>query len=415
MPPEQAAQELTGGENGPVVTNGYGWAIFALILGLMLSDYMSRQVLGSVFPLLKVQWALSDEKLGRLSSIIPLMVGLLTFPLSLVADRLGRVRAIVAMALLWSLATLLCGLARSYGEMLAARALIGVGEAAYGSVGLAVIIGAFPVRMRAVLTASFMAGGPLGSVIGVALGGTIAAKYGWRSPFAIMAILGVILALGFALIAREKRLAPPLRSERAPLRSVVAAPALRLVYLASGLQLFVSGAMTAWLPTWFGRVYALPLGKAGQSAAAILLIQALGMVVFGQLSDRLALRGGNSRYQLAIRLALASAALLGTGFLLPAGPLQLALIAAGAFVAAGTTGPVGSIVAQLTHPALLATAFATVTLANNIAGLAPGSWAAGQLADTFDIGRALALCSFAPILAAICFWQARQLNLKANQ
>ncbi|MGB7655226.1 MAG: MFS transporter [Novosphingobium sp.] len=415
MPPEQAVQELPGGESGPVVTTGYGWAIFALIMGLMLSDYMSRQVLGSVFPLLKVEWALSDEKLGRLGSIIPLVVGLLTFPLSLVADRFGRVRAIIAMALLWSLATLLCGLARNYGEMLAARALIGVGEAAYGSVGLAVIIGAFPARMRAVLTASFMAGGPLGSVIGVALGGTVAASYGWRSPFAIMAIWGVILALGFALIAREKRLAPPLRGERAPLRSVVASPALRLVYLASGLQLFVSGALTAWLPTWFGRVYALPLGKAGQAAAAILLVQALGMIVFGQLSDRLALRSGNQRYQLAIRLALASAILLGSGFLMPAGPLQLALLAAGAFVAAGTTGPVGSIVAQLTHPALLATAFATLTLANNIAGLAPGSWAAGQLADLFDIGIALALCSFAPILAAICFWQARRLALSADR
>ena len=375
----------------------------------MLSDYMSRQVLGAVFPLLKAEWTLSDEQLGRLGSIIPLMVGLLTFPLSLVADRFGRVRAIVAMALLWSLATLLCGIAQSYGEMLAARAMIGVGEAAYGSVGLAVIIGAFPARMRAVLTASFMAGGPLGSVIGVALGGTIAAQYGWRSPFAMMAAFGVVLTLGFALVAREKRLAPPLSLERAPIRSVVASPALRLVYLGSGLQLFISGAITAWLPSWFGRVHDLPLNKAGQAAAAILLLQALGMVVFGQLSDRLALRDGGHRYRLAIMLGLASSALLGTGFLLAPSPLQLALIAAGAFAAAGTTGPVGSIVAQLTHPALLATAFAMLTLANNIFGLAPGPWVAGQMADGIGIGTALALCSLTPLLAAACFWQAKRM------
>lgn len=408
MPPEPATPELPGGENGPVVTSGYGWAIFALILGLMLSDYMSRQVLGSVFPLLKVQWALSDEQLGGLGSIIPLMVGLLTFPLSLVADRFGRVRAIVAMALLWSLATLLCGLARNYHEMLAARALIGLGEAAYGSVGLAVIVGAFPARMRAVLTASFMAGGPLGSVIGVALGGTIAAQHGWRAPFAVMAILGVVLACSFALIARERRLAPPQAKERAPISSIIASPVLRLVYLASGLQLFVSGAIIAWLPSWFGRVYALPLGQAGQAAAAILLVQALGMVVFGQLSDRLALRHGDSRFQLAAMLGLASAGLLGTGFLLPPGMLQLTLITAGAFVAAGTTGPVGSIVAQLTHPALLATAFATITLANNLFGLAPGPLIAGRLADEIGISTALGLCSLVPLLAARCFWQAKR-------
>lgn len=409
MLPERAAEKPPGGGNGPAAATSYGWAIFALILGLMLSDYMSRQVLGSVFPLLKVQWLLSDEQLGRLGSVIPLMVGLLTFPLSLIADRFGRVRAIIAMALLWSLATLLCGLARSYGEMLAARALIGVGEAAYGSVGLAVIIGAFPARMRAVLTASFMAGGPLGSVIGVALGGTIAAQYGWRAPFAVMAILGVALASGFALIAREKRLAPPLSHDRAPISSVIGSPVLRLVYLASGLQLFISGAITAWLPSWFGRSYGFSLDKAGQATAAILLVQALGMVVFGQVSDRLALRGGERRFRLAASLSLVSAALLGSGFLMPPGPLQLGLVAGGAFVAAGTTGPVGSIVAQLTHPALLATAFATITLANNIFGLAPGPWIAGQLADGIGIGKALALCSFVPLLAACCFWQARRM------
>ena len=392
-------------------TTPYGWVIFALIMGLMLSDYMSRQVLGAVFPLLKAEWQLSDEQLGRLGAIIPLMVGLLTFPLSLVADRFGRVKAIVAMAVLWSLATLLCGIARSYGEMLAARALIGVGEAAYGSVGLAVVIGAFPARMRAVLTASFMAGGPLGSVLGVGLGGMIAAEHGWRSPFAVMAAFGIVFSLAFALVAREKRLAPPQSSERAPLRSLIAAPALRLVYVGSALQLFISGALAAWLPSWFNRIHSLPVDKAGQAAAAILLVQALGMILCGLASDRLTAKDGNSRYRLSIGLGLASAALLVVGFLLPPTPMQLALIGLGAFLAAGTTGPVGSIVAQIVPPALLATAFATLTLANNIIGLGPAPWIAGQLADGMGLGGALALCSLSPLLAAGVFALARQSHL----
>lgn len=403
-----------GWEDGPAKATGYGWAIFALIMGLMLSDYMSRQVLGAVFPLLKAEWVLSDEQLGRLGAIIPLMVGLLTVPLSLVADRFGRVRAIVGMALLWSLATLLCGIARNYAEMLSARALIGVGEAAYGSVGLAVIIGAFPARMRAVLTASFMAGGPLGSVIGVATGGTIAAHYGWRSSFAVMAAFGVILTLGFALVARERKLALAQTKERAPLRSVIASPALRLVYLASGLQLFVSGAITAWLPSWFGRVHHLSVSSSGQAAAGILMVQALGMVFCGHLSDRMSLRDEAYRFRLAIVLGIVSAALLCAGFLSPPGLFQLVLIGAGAFAAAGTTGPVGSIVAQLTHPALLATSFAAVTLANNIFGLAPGPWLAGRLADGIGIGNALALCSLAPLLAAACFWKASSMLPQTN-
>ena len=122
----------------------YAWVVFALTVGLLLSDYMSRQVLNAVFPLIKSAWGLSDTRLGSLSSVVALMVGLLTFPLSVLADRWGRIRSLVLMATLWSLATLGCAIAQSYGEMLVARALVGVGEAAYGSVGIAVVLSIFP-------------------------------------------------------------------------------------------------------------------------------------------------------------------------------------------------------------------------------------------------------------------------------
>jgi sugar phosphate permease len=78
---------------GARIPRRYAWVVFALSFGLLLSDYMSRQVLNAVFPLLKVEWALSDARLGLLSGIVALMVGLLTFPLSLLADRFGRVKA----------------------------------------------------------------------------------------------------------------------------------------------------------------------------------------------------------------------------------------------------------------------------------------------------------------------------------
>src|SRR6188508_2502959 len=111
---------------GPSRTTAYAWIVFALSFGLLISDFMARQVLNAVFPLLKAEWSLSDGQLGVLSGIVALMVGLLTCPISLLADRLGRVRSIVVMAVLWSLATALCGLARNYEQMLAARILVGV-------------------------------------------------------------------------------------------------------------------------------------------------------------------------------------------------------------------------------------------------------------------------------------------------
>ncbi|MFM5895477.1 MAG: MFS transporter [Novosphingobium sp.] len=382
----------------------YGWLIFALIVLLLASDYMSRQVLGAVTPLLKAEWHLDDEQLGRLGSIIPAMVATLALPLSFAADRFGRVRAIVSMALLWSAATIACGLAQSYGQLFAARAVIGFGEAAYGSAGLAVIMAAFPARLRAVLTAGFMAGGPLGSVAGVALGGGIAAEHGWRWSFGAMGVAGCLIALTFASVAREARLAPPQAKERAPLRSLVASQALLLVYLGSGLQLFVCGAMTFWLPAYFGRTYHYGVAQAAQFAAGVLLAQALGMVLVGMLSDRIASGGhGNRRFAIAAAVGIASGVLLVIGFTLPPSPLQLAALLAGAFLAAGTTGPVGSLVAQLTPPQLHGTAFAVVTLGNNFLGLAPGPWIAGVIALTLPLQQALAITALVPLAAALAF------------
>ena len=200
---------------GARIPRRYAWVVFALSFGLLLSDYMSRQVLNAVFPLLKQEWVLSDARLGLLSGIVALMVGLLTFPLSLLADRFGRVKSLTVMATVWSLATLGCGLAQEYPQMLVARFLVGVGEAAYGSVGIAVVLSVFPKHMRATLTGAFMAGGMFGSVLGMALGGAVAAHLGWRWAFAAMALFGLVLALLYPIIVREKRIAPPRPDERA--------------------------------------------------------------------------------------------------------------------------------------------------------------------------------------------------------
>ena len=170
--------------------SAYAWLVFALTFGLLISDYMARQVLSAVFPLLKSEWHLTDAQLGLLSGIVAVTVGLLTCPISLLADRLGRAKSIALMAALWSVATVLCGLARSYDQMLAARVLVGVGEAAYGSVGIAVLISVFPERRRATLTGAFMAGGLAGQVLGVAIGGAVAATHGWRMAFLAIGVGG---------------------------------------------------------------------------------------------------------------------------------------------------------------------------------------------------------------------------------
>ncbi|MDI3418703.1 MFS transporter [Streptomyces luteolus] len=399
----------------PAVPRGYPWLVFALSFGLLLSDYMSRQVLNAVFPMLKAEWLLSDAQLGSLSGIVALMVGLLTFPLSLVADRWGRVRSLVAAAVVWSLATLGCAISASYGEMFLGRFMVGVGEAAYGSVGIAVVLSVFPVRLRATLSGAFIAGGSFGSVLGVAVGGAIAQAHGWRWAFGAMGFLGLALAAVYAVLITERRLAAAARvhapgtgpSERAALRTLLprlfSSVSVACAYVGSGLQMFIAMALLAWTPSFFHRYYGLETADAGIAAGALAMLGGTGMILGGIVADRLSRNAAVRKWTVAVTCSLASFVLLMTGFHLPTGPAQVVLIALGSLVASGTAGPAAAMVANLTPPAVAATAMATLTLANSLLGLAPGPAVTGMLADRTGLLGALQVIPWVAVLSGAAF------------
>ena len=421
---EQAGGDRPGAAPRPAA---YAWVVFALTFGLLISDYMARQVLNAVFPLLKAEWALSDTQLGALSGVVALMVGLLTFPLSILADRWGWIRSITLMAVLWSIATLVCGMARSYEAMFAGRLLVGIGEAAYGSVGIAVVVSVFPRSMRATLSAAFMAGGLVGQVLGVGLGGYVAGLYGWRAAFIAIALMGLVLALIYPLVVQQRRTnalaerfgnAPGMSEGPQPsLKLLFARRALICAYVGSGLQLYAAGALPAWLPTYFHDYYDLSVSAAAGRAAMFLLAGGAGMVLCAMLSDRLARNRPEAKYRLATSYSLLCAGALFLAFLVPPGPLQLAALAVGTFFAASTSGLAGAMVANLTPLRIHGTAFATLTVANNVFGLAAGPMLTGRLADSWGLAGALAVLPAPCLAAALLFWIGRrsyQADLTAN-
>ncbi len=395
--------------------SAFAWIVFGLTVGLLLSDYMSRQVLNAVFPLLKHAWALSDTQLGSLSGVVALLVGVLTFPLSVIADRFGRVRSIVLMAALWSLATLGCALSTNYTEMLVSRGLVGLGEAAYGSVGVALILSIFPSHLRATLTGAFMAGGAFGSVFGMALGGVVGAHLGWRWAFGVMVVFGMVLLVAYRTVVTEARLSayrPDVcrrtpRGVRGSLRVLMtglfSSRSVICAYVGSGLHLFVPGAMFAWLPSYLNRYYAMTPDRAAVSAAGFVLLSGIGMVVCGIVTDRVAKADASRKWLTAIAYCLLAFASLALAFRLPPGPLQLALIGVGMLVGAGASGPSGAMVANLTPAAIHASAFATLTLANNLLGMAPGPLMTGWIADHVGLVGALRWIPVVPLAAALTF------------
>jgi MFS family permease len=394
------------------VSRLYAWSVFGLTFGLMLSDYVSRMVVGAVFPFLKAEWTLSDTQLGALVSVVALIVGLLAFPVALLADRWGRVKSITAMAGLWSLATVGCGLSASYGQMLVARGIVGVGEAGYGSAGGAILSHVFPPRQRSAVLGAFLSAGLFGSVLGVALGGVIATRFGWRWAFLGIGAAGLLLALLYPLVVRDYPTVA-LEEGSGPVglrmrileatREIFAARSAVFTYLGSGLQMLILGVINAWMPSFLMRSYQLAADQAAVQTALIVLVSGVGMVIGGWIVDRASVATARNKLRVPALYAAVTFVLLTIAFVLPAGTAQRVLIFAGVLLAGGHAGAAGAVVTEVIHPGLRATALATLTLANSLLGLAPGPLLVGALSDVFGLPAAMAVAPLASLAAAACF------------
>jgi MFS family permease len=398
-------------DDAPLISRGYVWLVFALTFGLMLSDYMSRQVINAVFPSLKAEWALSDTQLGALVGVVALTVGVMSFPISLMADRWGRVKSVTLMAIVWGLATVACGLSGSFLAMFLARALVGLGEAGYGSAGGAILLSVFPRRLHSTVVGAFLAAGLFGSVLGVMFGGMLAQHYGWRMAFIVVGAGGLILALIYPLVVREPASRKvQSKAERLPLSAVIrqllTTRTALWTYLGSGLQMFIQGAVIAWTPSYLNRFHAMDMAKSATVAGVLLLASGIGMIFGGVLADRLSRHNQRNRLRVPMAYALLSGVILLVAFSMPPNTLQLAVIAIGLLIGAGFAGPSGAVVSDVTHASIRASALATLVLANNIIGLAPGPFVTGLLADMFNLQVAMTVVPLASLGAAYAYYRA---------
>jgi MFS family permease len=405
--PDRSMSQPDGGH-----TALYAWTVFALTFGLMLSDYVSRQVITPLFPFLKQEWSLSDVQLGALVSVVALIVGVASIPIALLADRWGRVKSITAMAGLWGLATIGCGLAQNYGQMMAARAMVGLGEAGYGSAGTAILFHVFPKRRHAMIGGAFLAAALFGSVGGVVAGGLLSTHFSWRHAFVVVGAAGLLLVVLYPLVVRDYKTVPLVAKDASGERRMRVGEIVRALfetrtalftYLGSGLQMFIIGVVNAWIPSYMSRYYGLAPDRAALQAGIVVLVAGIGMIACGWLVDRLGQRDLRNKLRVPAAFALTACALLVLAFALPPGPAQYALILGGVFVAGGHSGAAGAVISDVTHPGLRATALATVVLGNNLLGFAPGPVVVGQLSDVFGLKAALTVAPLVCLVAAAFF------------
>ncbi len=242
----------------------YARGVLTLVFCLSLFNYIDRQVLYAVFPLIKTDLNLSDAKLGFLASSFMLVYMCFAPFVGYFGDRVRRPLIIGVSAIFWSVSTLFSGLVKNYGQLLATRSAVGVGEAGYGTVCPSFLAEWFPVERRARVMAIYALGIPAGSAIGYLLGGFLGQHFGWRNAFFIVAVPGVLLGI-IALFLRET----PEKLQRSEHISFGGYTALLknrtflLICLAQSVGTFSVGGMAAWMPSYFVRTFGVTVGKAG--------------------------------------------------------------------------------------------------------------------------------------------------------
>ncbi|HSO71428.1 MAG TPA: MFS transporter, partial [Thermodesulfobacteriota bacterium] len=258
--------------DGYLVSKGYSYYVFALLFLLYMFDYIDRLVVVSLFPFLKRDWGLTDTQCGLLVSAVSWAILVFSFPVSLLIDRWSRKKCIGVMAILWSLATAACAFAKNFPQLFLARTAIGIGEAGYAPGGTAMISALFPEKKRSLIVGIWNASIPLGSALGIAVGGLIATRYGWRHAFGIVALPGLLIALLFffvkdyrtvELVKSDKRpdqTGPPERMTASEIvREFTRTPSLVLTFFAFSGNTFLTTALMSWLPSYFNRVQGLPM------------------------------------------------------------------------------------------------------------------------------------------------------------
>lgn len=414
---------VTGASDDYLYGPKAAWFAFAMTAALMLFDYVDRQVIVSLFPHIKEEWGLSDKQLGALVSIVSVTVALGALPVALIADRMSRVKSVFWMALVWSAACVSCMFTRNYGQLLTARAIVGSGEAGYGSVGAALIASHFPSRMRGALLAGFFATASVGSVLGVVLGGVIATHWGWKTAFGVVGFPGLLLAFLYLKVRdyRTVELTPrhdaAMQSAGGVLRFIVQALVRSRTMLwtcvGGAMQLIVVSSLWSWLPSYLNRFHDLPVDQAAIKAALIVLFGAAGSVVWGAVVDRSGRRNPRNKLFTMAALCLSAMVVLGFGFGVGSWfgtPLtmggQLGILMLGGFIVTCTVGPVSAIVIDVVHPGVRSTGSSVLSLFQNLFGLAAGPFISGVLSDALGLQMAMAIMPVFGLLAAMAFIKA---------
>jgi MFS family permease len=400
-------------QKGYLFSKGYSNYVFMLLFLLYMFDYIDRSIVTSMFTSIERDWGISHTQSGMLMSAVYWAIVFLTFPVSLLVDRWSRTKTIGIMAIMWSLATALCALTGNYVQLFMARLLIGVGEAGYAPGGSAMISGLYPIEKRSKMMGLWNASIPLGTAIGVLLGGIIATRLGWKHAFGLVAFPGLIVAILFLFVKDYKtvdlsfidKANKKIKMEKKDMvKEFLSKPSVIYTYFGITAVVFVTTSLITWLSTYFQLERSLPQEKAGSMASAVMIMALVGAPLGGILTDRWRKKQFNARLLLPAISTLTAAILLFAALFLFKGIIQYILflalgIAIFLFISGAT-----SVTQDVIHPGLRATSYAIAVVVQNLLGASMAPIVVGRIYDNTNIKTALAVLPFVLVIGAVLFY-----------
>jgi MFS family permease len=411
--------------NAGPISLPYRRYVLGLFLTVNLLNYIDRQVLFAVFPLIKIDLRLTDTALGFLGSAFMLSYLIFAPLFGWLGDHRSRTRLASGGLVIWSLATASAGLAPGYRMLMAARATVGVGEASFGTVSPGLISDFFQKEQRGQILAWFYLAIPVGSALGYLIGGVLGQEYGWHAAFMLVGAPGLLLAIPIARLRTPPRGGAD-ASQQAPKGKVSAGYSALLRNrsfvcntLAMAAMTFAMGGLAQWVPSFLCRTHSLDVERSNTLfGATTVLAGIVGTLAGGWLGDRWQRRSGKG-YLLISGWGF----LIGTPFavwaiLAPSLTSCMSAIFITEFFLFLNTGPLNTVIINVTNPAVRAMAFAFNIFFIHALGDAVSPSILGWLSDQWGLRRALLITPLAMVLAGlfcfICGWFVVQ-DMKQNE
>jgi MFS transporter, Spinster family, sphingosine-1-phosphate transporter len=429
-----------------------------------LLNYLDRYVVSGIVPDLKAPpLGLSDSQVGLLTTAFMLVYMVAAPVFGALGDRGSRTRPMALGVFLWSIATIVSGFAGNYAHLLGARAIVGIGEAAYVSIAPALLADSFSRAQRGRVLSVFNMAIPVGAALGYIVGGLMSHHFSWRAAFFVAGAPGLLLAV---LVLRIKD--PPRgsqdeteegesspktndnargaiadggsaradgghargavtdsasdRADRGPARGAITvyldllkrAPYL-LVVLGYAAYTFALGGLAVWMPNFLERVHNIPAVQATTSFGAIVVVTGfLGTFAGGWLGDYWQKSSRQAYLWMSGWITLVAAPLTFVALTATSSSVYYPAIIAGELLLFMSTGPINSAIANLVSPTERASAFALSMFVIHLLGDVPSPTLIGWLSDISSLGKAVLIVPAAIVVSGVVWLVSARVSLRVS-